>query len=236
MRLGFKFVAADLTSRYHTFSYLDALRTGDWIEAANPTEHPGVCPLREGDGLCVALTVEAATSGEQSASTAVGLVVEFDDADVLAESDGKVRVRRLRVIDVFDPMHLIRLGLCKDLAGADLRNGYLHGANLVGADLRGAFLNGARLTGAHLFHASLCHASLFAADLRGADLRKADLRDADLRRADLSKAALSGANLDRASLYQADLRGADLRHARFHGWELHGANLEGALLPRYLGA
>jgi hypothetical protein len=131
---GFKFVAADLTTRGGTFSYLDALRTGEPVIAADPDRlYTGPCPSREGDGLCVAHTVEAASSGGQSASTAVGLLVEYDDDDVLGEGGGKTRVAALRVTGVFDPVKLIRLGLCADLRGANLE-----GANLEGADLRGA--------------------------------------------------------------------------------------------------
>src|SRR5690625_4617210 len=104
---GFKFVAADLTTRDRGFSYLDALRTGEPLHASNvDEENPGACPSREGDGLCVAHTVGAACSGGQSASTAVGLIVEYDGCDVLGGSGKKVRVRALRVVDVFDPMHL----------------------------------------------------------------------------------------------------------------------------------
>jgi hypothetical protein len=142
---GFKFVAADLTTRNGEFSYLDALRSGDWLEATQPDpDNTGPCPAYPGDGLCVAHTVSDASSGGQSASTAVGLMVEYDAEDVLGEDSGKVRVRRLRIMGVFDPIHLIRLGLCADLRGADLRGADLEGANLRGADLLGANLRGAK--------------------------------------------------------------------------------------------
>ena len=144
-REGFKFVAADLTTRDHRFSYLDALRTGQPVVATNPIEHTHPCPKHEGDGLCVALTVRAASSGGQSASTAVGLTVTFDEPDVLAEADGKVRVRALTVTGVFDPMYLIRLGLQRDLRDANLRDANLRDANLRDADLRDANLGDADL-------------------------------------------------------------------------------------------
>jgi hypothetical protein len=113
---GFKFVAADLTTRQGEFSYLEALRSGEPVIAADPDRaHTRACPSREGDGLCVAHTVEAASSGGQPASTAVGLLVEYDDDDVLGEGVDKTRVAALRVTGVFDPMRLIRMGLCADL-------------------------------------------------------------------------------------------------------------------------
>jgi hypothetical protein len=177
---AFKFVAADLTSHRRAFSYLEALRTGEWVAAAKPTRHAGVCPLHEGDGLCVAHTVRGAQSGGQCVSTAVGLIVEYDERSVYATDGEKTRVRKLRVTEIFDPMHLIRLGLCADLRGANLRGADLRGANLYGANLRGADLYGA---------------NLYGADLRGANLRGANLRGADLYGANLYGANLRGANL-----------------------------------------
>lgn len=155
---GFKFVAPDLTSRSHSFSYLEALRTGDWVVAPETTRHDGVCPQHEGDGLCVARTVAGACSGGQSVSSAVGLIVEYNSRSVYASDIAKVRVRKLKVVDIFDPMYLIRFGLCADLRWADLRGADLRGANLRGADFRWANLHGADLR----------WANLHGADLRGA--------------------------------------------------------------------
>lgn len=120
---GFKFVAADLTTRDHSFSYLEALRTGEPLVAEHPDPYnKGECPVAPGDGLCVAGTVLGATSGGQSAADAVGLLVEYLADDILGgdEWGSKVRVRALRVTGVFDPVYLIGLGLCADLAGANL--------------------------------------------------------------------------------------------------------------------
>lgn len=153
MPSGFKFVAPDLTTRNHAFSYLEALRSGDWLEASAPTEHASPCPRRPGDGLCVAHTVAVACSGGQSASNAVGLIVEYENADILAYGHGKTRVGRLKVTGIFDPLHLIRLGLCAELSDADLRRANLSGANLSDVDLSGAHLRGANLSHANLRHA-----------------------------------------------------------------------------------
>ena len=138
MITGFKFVAADLTTRSHTFSYLDALRTGDWLKAEEPTKHDDPCPHHPGDGICVAHTVRAASSGGQPTSSAVGLIVSYGKADVLAESEGKTRVRKLKVVDIFDPIQLIKAGLCTNLYGANLTGANLTRANLYGANLAGA--------------------------------------------------------------------------------------------------
>ena len=211
-RQGFKFVAADLTSRDRQFSYLEALRTGEPIEATNVDPgNTGPCPSREGDGLCVAKTVRGACSGGQSAASAVGLLVEY--SGVLGEDDDKVRVRSLTVTGVFDPLHLICLGLCPNLRGANLGDAYLGGANLRDANLRGANLRGANLR---------------FADLRGANLRDADLGGANLRFANLGSAYLGGAYLRFADLGGADLGDAYLRDADLGGAYLGGANLRDA--------
>ena len=145
------------------------------VEATNPTEHGDPCPQHEGDGLCVALTANAASSGGISLASCIGLELEYDEADILAEGEGKRRVRAVDVVGVFDVLAVIRAGFASDLRGANLRGADLWGANLRGADLRGADLWGADLRGA-----DLRGADLWGADLRGADLWGADLRGADL--------------------------------------------------------
>src|SRR5690554_124245 len=153
---GFKFVAADLTTRGHTFSYLEALRSGEPVVAEDVEPgNAGPCPNRPGDGLCVAHTVAAASSGGQPASTAVGLLVEYEDGDILGSGAHKVRVRALRVTGVFDPVYLIRLGLCADLTDANLTDANLTDANLTDANLTDANLTDANLTDANLTHARL---------------------------------------------------------------------------------
>jgi Pentapeptide repeats (8 copies) len=219
MPRGFKFVAADCTTRDHTFSYLDALKTGDWVVASAPTKYSSPCPGAPGDGLCVAHTVTAACSGGQSASSAVGLVVSYEERGILAEGDNKTRVRRLKVVDMFDPMHLIRLGLCANLRNANLRYANLSNANLSNADLRYADLR----------YADLSNADLRYANLRYANLRYANLSNADLRYADLSGADLRYANLSNANLSNADLRYADLRYADLSNANLSNANLRYAI-------
>ena len=166
------------------------------------------CPAFPGDGLCLAKTWAGAASGGIPAITC--LLVTYDPADVLAETDDKLRVTRCRVTDVYDAPALIRAGFC---AGADLRGADLGGADLGGADLGGAYLGGAYLRGA---------------DLRGADLGGAYLGAAYLRGADLGGAYLGAAYLGGAYLGGADLGGADLGAAYLGGAYLGGAYLGGA--------
>ena len=141
MRTAFKFVAADFTTRGHTFTWPfpgGELRCDP--DSVN-TDNKGPCPSGEGDGLCLAKTVRGACSGGQPMSTAVGLRVEYDPADVLGEDNDKLRVSACRVTGVFDPMHLLRTNAHVPVLGADLEGANLRGANLRGANLRGADAN-----------------------------------------------------------------------------------------------
>ena len=135
----------------------------------------GPCPVRNGDGLCLAKTWDGAASGGVPAFT--GLAVAYDRGDVLGESEDKLRVSQCQVLAVLDLQRLIRE------------------TNLYGANLRGANLDGANLRGANLYGADLV-----GADLVGADLRETYLRETYLRGADLHGADLRGANLDEAHL------------------------------------
>lgn len=101
--------------------------------ASDPSEHGGVCPGYDGDGLCVAVSATGASSGGVSLSSCIGLLLEYDEADVLARDDHKLRVRAVDVVGMFDVLRLIRSGMCSDLTGANLT-----GANLTRADLFGA--------------------------------------------------------------------------------------------------
>jgi hypothetical protein len=76
--------------------------------------------------------------------------------------------------------------------GVHLEKAVLDHSDLAGADLRGGYLRGIRLHGGNL---------------RGADLRGADLRDADLTGACLVGADLTGAFLDKADVTGAAVRG-----------------------------
>lgn len=94
-----------------------------WVEASGPfTVSADPCPSVEGDGLCVATTYSGLASGRQRALCL--LLVAYSQADVLAERDGKVRVKRARVVE---------------LRGADLSVADLSGAYLSGANLRGRY-------------------------------------------------------------------------------------------------
>ena len=144
---------------------------GNWAEAHDvDASNTNPCPSRDGDGLCVAKTWAGAASGGYPAHAA--LLLAYHASDVLAEDADKLRVRRALVVDVFDPVALIRDGWC---AGADLSRAYLYGAYLYGANLTGANLTRANLTGADLTGANLTGANLYGADLTGANLTGANL-------------------------------------------------------------
>ena len=78
------------------------------------------------------------------------LLVEFDDADVLAETADKVLVSRLRVTELVDPVRLLEWAgaVGANLTGANLTRANLTEANLTRATLTGANLTEANLTGA----------------------------------------------------------------------------------------
>jgi hypothetical protein len=109
------------------------------------------CPQFEGDGLCVALTAQAASSGGIKASEAIGLWLTYRKSDILAQGDGKVRVKACTVTGIFDVTEWVRT-MCR---GANLSGANLYGADLSGADLSGAYLSGAYLSGADLSGANL---------------------------------------------------------------------------------
>jgi hypothetical protein len=150
------------------------------VEATDPTEHNDPCPRHEGDGLCVALTAGGASSSGIRLASCIGLLLEYDDTDILAADDDKLRVRAVDVVGIFDVLAVIRAGLAKDLTGAhltwaDLTWADLTGANLTGANLTGAYLTGANLAGANLTGANLTGANLTGAYLAGANLTGANL-------------------------------------------------------------
>jgi hypothetical protein len=233
---GFKFVRKDGTT--HNGYQWPLPTNGKPVKVkADPggreftTKDP--CPQFEGDGLCVALTAHAASSGGVKASEAIGLWLTYKPSDILAQGDGKCRVKAVTVTGIFDVTAWVRT-MC---AGANLSRAYLSRADLSRADLSGAYLSRANLSRANLSGANLYGADLYGADLSGAylsraylsraDLSGANLSGADLYGADLSGAYLSGAYLSRANLSRANLSGADL-----YGADLSGAYLSGAYLSR----
>src|SRR5690606_39155801 len=153
----------------------------------NP-DNKTACPSRPGDGLCVALTPAGASSGGITLSEGVGLSLTYDEADVLGQTDAKLRVARVTVVDTFDPLVRVRSGEWKDLTRATLTYAELTGAKLSGADLTGADLYRADLARASLAGASLAGASLAGASLAGANLTGAVLYKAVLYKAVLYKA------------------------------------------------
>ncbi len=144
------------------------------------------CPIRPGDGLCVALTPKGASSG--FLPLAGLLLVAYRQADVVAATHEKLRTRG-EVAVVGDTM-IRRL----NLRGAYLYGAYLRGTNLEGTNLEGAYLRGAALEGANLY----------GANLRGATLEGAALYGANLYGTNLEGAYLRGASLRGANLYGAD--------------------------------
>ena len=149
-RKGFKFVAVDLTTDdYNGGRYRYTVGSE---HVADPGDRefirdPSACPLFPGDGLCVAKTLTGASSGGHRVGASAMLLVEFDAADVLAETDDKVLVSRLVVTELVDPVRLLEWAAA---TGANL-----HGANLRWADLTGADLHGANLRWADLHRANL---------------------------------------------------------------------------------
>ena len=182
---GLKTVRADLsTSNGYRWPY-----PGSWAEASGPfnTDDLGPCPTTVGDGLCVAWTYRGMASASVPARTL--LLVAYSSRDVLGGDRDKVRVTRVRVVELLD--------------GEAVARAYLYGADLSGADL-----SRADLSGAYLYGANLSRANLYGANLSRADLSRADLSGANLSGANLSRADLSGAYLYGAYLYGANLSGA----------------------------
>ena len=106
---------------------------GRIAKAAGPfTDHKGGCPQAVGDGICLATTWHGAASGGIPAVTV--LVCSYLPGDLLGQEEGKVRVKKAKVLRVVDFPATLRGDVPKDDAiPADLRS-----ANLGGADLGGA--------------------------------------------------------------------------------------------------
>ena len=150
MREGFKLVAVDLTTDDHDGGRYRYTVGAEHVADPGDREFSrdlSACPQFPGDGLCVAKTLTGASSGGHRVGASAMLLVAFNDADVLAETDDKVLVSRLTVTELVDPVRLLEWAAASN---ADLYRANLGGANLRGADLRGANLRGANLTGANL--------------------------------------------------------------------------------------
>lgn len=176
--MGWKSVAPDLTSwRDRTTLWLPGTTlVADNVYAWNST----ACPRWAGDGFSIAKMFSGAAQASGPTITAVR--VAYDEDDVLGQDWQKIRVSKIRVLDILDVSKMMRDGL---FAEANLQ-----WANLSGADLRGAILTGADLSQAKLYRSHLDGAILTGADLSGADLSWANLDGVDL-----SWAILDGANL-----------------------------------------
>jgi hypothetical protein len=159
---GFKFVRKDGTT--HNGYQWPLPTNGKPVRVkANPGDREfttlDTCPQFPGDGLCVALTAPAASSGGVKASEAIGLWLTYKPTDILAQGDGKCRVKAVTVTGIFDVTAWVRT-MC---ARADLSRANLYGANLYGANLSRANLYGANLSGAYLYGAYLYGAYLYGA-------------------------------------------------------------------------
>ena len=107
---------------------------GKWAKASGPfTKSSNPCPSVVGDGLCIARTWSGMASGGIPADLI--LLVGWSNKDVLADSIGKLRVKKAYVVDVFTIFDLI--------GESEGKGAYLKGANLEGAYLKGAYLEGA---------------------------------------------------------------------------------------------
>jgi hypothetical protein len=154
---GFKFVRKDGTA--HNGYQWPLPTNGKPVKVkADPGDREfttlNPCPQFEGDGLCVALTAQAASSGGVRSSEAIGLWLTYKDTDILAQGDGKCRVKAVTVTGIFDVTAWVRT-MCAgaDLYGADLSKADLSKADLSKADLSKADLYGANLSGANLYGA-----------------------------------------------------------------------------------
>jgi hypothetical protein len=188
---------------------------GGWAEAPGPVlDHAAACPEAVGDGICAATSWAGMASAGRPATTV--LLVAYSTTDLLGgdAADGKVRLRRMLVVDVIDGAALVR----GHGRSANLRRANLRWTDLSSADLRWADLSSADLSSANLRSADLRWADLRSADLRWADLSSAEVRSADLRSADLRWADLRRADLRWADLSSADLSSANLRSARADKW------------------
>ena len=207
---------------------------GKWAKAAGPfdSDNDLGCPSFTGDGICAATNWRGMASGGIPATTL--LLVAYNKAkDFLGqESNGeKVRLRRMRIVELIDGAKLLRLsGKSANLTRADLTRANLTRADLTRADLTRADLTRANLTRADLTRANLTRANLTRANLTGANLYGADLYGANLTGADLYGANLTGADLAGANLYGADLYGANLTHVnrealKAAGWDVTPSGL-----------
>ena len=195
MREGCKLVSVDLTTDDHDGGRYRYTVGAEHVADPGDREFSrdlSACPQFPGDGLCVAKTLTGASSGGHRVGASAMLLVAFNDADVLAETDDKVLVSRLTVTELVDPVRL--------LEWAAASNADLYRANLRGADLGGADLGGADLRGANLTWAAASNADLYRANLGGANLRGADLRGANLRGTNLTGANLGGATGNRNTI------------------------------------
>lgn len=207
------------------------------------------CPMRPGDGLCVATDYWGMSSGAFSAISL--LLVAYRSQDALGDSKGKLRVPQVAVVDRIDGLRFIReAGPNLDLRGArldgaDLRNASLEGMSLwescltgvnlerayiSGSDFRHAYLEGANLRWSQVSESVLAGATLRQANMKGVRMYKVHLTESVLLSADLRGACLEKVDLRGASLRLADLRGAELREVSLRGANLQRADLRGANL------
>lgn len=210
----------------------------------------GACPLRDGDGLCIAGDWECMASGGFPAHTL--LLIAYAQNDVLGfewgdpPSGKKCRVKRAYVAAIVDGARLlIDDGYMANLKYANLRNADLTEAHLANADLTGANLHmanlhranlsGARLSSAYLAQSLLSGSRMLGADMVFADLTMAAMNQADMNKVNLSRASLKMASLVNAMLIESNLRGAclqgaDLSYANLTDADLREANLVDAKL------
>lgn len=184
---GYKLVRPDL--RTYPAANLDGERfrwpfPGHTVEDPNAVASEEVCPSPIIGGFAVTKTLRGARDGMHGPTTI--LLLAYNQADVLASNEHKIRVRRAHVVDVLNATEFYRKAAGYDLSGASLT-----GVNLNNAELSGANLSGAKMA---------------RVSLKGADLSGADLSEADLLGANLDGANLDGANVHGASFLRANLK------------------------------
>lgn len=209
-------------------------------------DHDNSCPSRKGDGLCVATTIGASSSGGHLFSTV--LLVAYRSSEARGAISDKLRVPQAAVVALVDGARLLRddasyldmryarltdMNLTRIVATwSDFSSAYMQNADLTGSDFAHSNLSHAYMTGASLANSYLSHANLLGAHLDDADLSHANLYCTNLETATLSYANLSYANLSYAYLFEADLHDADLHDADLSNSHLSNVNLRNANLTR----
>lgn len=223
---GFKIVRADLS----TWQADNGTRT-QWPAAGlmhdpNAVASNELCPNAEIGGYAIAKDLRGARDGQYGHATI--LLVAYNQADVLADGNHKVRVSKAHVVAVIHGTDVYKTAQGVDLAGADLNGADLRGANFDGSDLSGAALRGARLQDASAVGANFTGANVSRAEFTGANLEGANFTGVDGYHVTFLGANLAGAVFTNATMVGASLNKAQVAGMNIEGAKLGRANLKNA--------